>query len=69
MLSSRSYAVASRGLGTSSDAERERRHPEVAHVSQEPGPQTSGAVSSGRVQLTDRTVDSARGNSKQPLRS
>jgi VWFA-related protein len=63
------YAVDVGGLGTSSEAQSARDAiREVARVSQEQGSQTSGAVSTERVELTDRTVDSTRGNWKQPLK-
>ena len=63
------YAVDVGGLGSSSDAQSARDAiQEVARVSQEQGQQTSGAVSTARVELTDRTVDSTRANAKQPLK-
>jgi VWFA-related protein len=63
------YAIDVGGLGTSSEAQSAKDAiREVARVSQEQGQQTSGAVSTDRVQLTDRTVDSTRGNWKQPLK-
>jgi VWFA-related protein len=63
------YSVDVGGLGTSSDAQNARDAiAEVARVSQQQGQQTSGAVSTDRVELTDRTVDSTRATSKQPLK-
>jgi VWFA-related protein len=63
------YAVDVGGLGTSSEAQSAKDAiQEVARVSAEQGQQTSGAVSTDRIELTDRTVDSTRGAWKQPLK-
>jgi VWFA-related protein len=63
------YAVDVGGLGTGSEAQSARDAiQEVARVSQEQSTQTSGAVSTDRAELTERTVDSTRGNWKQPLK-
>jgi VWFA-related protein len=63
------YAVDVGGLGTSSEAQSARDSiQDVARVSREAAGDTSGAVSLDEVQLSDKAVDSTRGNWKQPLK-
>jgi hypothetical protein len=63
------YAMDVGGLGTWSEAQSVRGNLEdVAQVSRDASGRTSGATTVGEVELSDRTVDSTRGNWKQPLK-
>jgi VWFA-related protein len=63
------YSIDVGGLGTWSEAMSARDNLEgVAAASRDASGSTSGATSVGEVELTDRTVDSTRGNWKQPLK-
>jgi VWFA-related protein len=63
------YSIDVGGLGTWSEASSARDSLEqVAAASRDASGNTSGATSVGEVELSDRAVDSTRGNWKQPLK-